>query len=355
MPIPAPPEENELDRIMRMYAADTSAPVMPEERANALRRQQSLGMLSTLAGGDVGEFGTSLYGGATAQIKDAREEAKETKGRGLDQAVKAMTLAKGFKELGKQPDPNWTTFVNEKTGEMGAYDKRIGPSSIKWLGTSTGGEAGVGDYYRPGKLNESSARRGSLANMGATSIRDAVNAVQQDPSASSPGWGESASRLFGLPDNWSNLIAGREKGMWRQEFASNMRVGTDAALTSITGAAYTPAQLEGYSANYYPQPGDDPRRFALQMNRFVDFVQNERQLAGKAWGPEQEEELQDTLRAFQEVQDAVTASGGAREPLLRGEEPPEMAGEQPPAPGARKAPDGNWYVEQNGQFYMVTP
>lgn len=35
--------------------------------------------------------------------------------------------------------------------------------------------------------------------------------------------------------------------------------------------------------------------------------------------------------------------------------PPSGAGEQPPVPGAQKAPDGNWYVQQNGKFMRVDP
>lgn len=53
----------------------------------------------------------------------------------------------------------------------------------------------------------------------------------------------------------------------------------------------------------------------------------------------------------------VKADPPYRERERRGKEDEEggQGGDKPPVPGARKAPDGNWYVQQDGKWFMVEP
>lgn len=84
--------------------------------------------------------------------------------------------------------------------------------------------------------------------------------------------------------------------------------------------------------------------------------------------PEQRQQFADSAKqqfgVYQQQQDAINqryagfaqSYGFKPEHVIQQFDPIKpYAGEQAPAPGARKAPDGKWYVQQNGRYFEVRP
>ncbi|WP_299942113.1 hypothetical protein [uncultured Microbulbifer sp.] len=91
-----------------------------------------------------------------------------------------------------------------------------------------------------------------------------------------------------------------------------------AKLRKESGAVIGEEERDREYRNYFPMPGDS--------QAVIDQKARARGVAEEAMG----------ISAGNSAQDGASASG------------------QPPAPGARRAPDGLWYVEKDGVFYRVT-
>lgn len=116
----------------------------------------------------------------------------------------------------------------------------------------------------------------------AGSFNDINSIRKNDPSAQEPGFietvrgGLSPGGLSGIP---ARKLAGQNR---RMIYDAEMDA-LDALLTLGTGAAYTPAQLEGQRASYFPQYGDSEAEIAAKNQRFQRLIEAAKANAGPAW------------------------------------------------------------------------
>ncbi len=107
--------------------------------------------------------------------------------------------------------------------------------------------------------------------------QDLNAATTADPSAAKPGLGAAMAGVFG-GGSGKRLAQSPQR---RQVEDAQLDV-LDAALTLGTGAAYTPIQLEGYRASYFPQLVDDEATVAAKKQRLDRLIAAARIKAGAA-------------------------------------------------------------------------
>ena len=114
----------------------------------------------------------------------------------------------------------------------------------------------------------------------------------RNPGAAKPGFLETTASVFGLNPTTQQLATqvggGAERGIVR----TSVEGAIDAALTSMTGAAYTPEQLASYRARFMPTILDNADSMRMKQQDFVQFVRQQSIQAGTAWSPQREANLQ---------------------------------------------------------------
>lgn len=128
------------------------------------------------------------------------------------------------------------------------------------------------------------------------------------------------------------------------------RAGVDSARSEAAALGLKGDEAEQYVRSKFGI-GRREKRSALDIEGTIleKVASGEALTAGeqKAWDMIQERRKKDDPLAALLGTGTETAASGPSVPTV-----PSKA-EQPPVKGARKAPDGNWYIEQNGVYYRV--
>jgi hypothetical protein len=146
----------------------------------------------------------------------------------------------------------------------------------------------------PGKApTESENKYGIQGGVSTDALRRATDIAARNPKAAQPGFLETAGTVFGLQPEQQQLLTQLGGGTDRSTVRTATEGAIDAALTSMTGAAYTPAQLATYRARFMPTIMDNAESRQRRMEDFQTFIRQQSVGAGKAWTPDREQQLQE--------------------------------------------------------------
>jgi hypothetical protein len=130
-----------------------------------------------------------------------------------------------------------------------------------------------------------------------------------------------------LPEGAANTMRGGPYQQYRQAAMQWVR----AKLRKESGAAISTPEFEGEFHTYFPQYGDGPA------------VIKQKKLA-----------RDQALRGMKAESRGAYDSFFSETPAAEADPPAaETVSPFPEYPNAQRAPDGNWYVEQNGQYFRI--
>ncbi len=156
----------------------------------------------------------------------------------LDDAVKNQTLENSQQAL-----------IN---AQLEAENKRLKNAADAARLAATGGVDGTEGE------NKAASRTTNLQ----AAMKNIRAVTKRDPSAAKPSYLEIAAGIFG-PDAREMV-----QSETRRDIAGDQFIAIDSALTLATGAAYTPAQLEGYTRSLFPTVSDTPYNIAQKRRKF---------------------------------------------------------------------------------------
>jgi hypothetical protein len=145
---------------------------------------------------------------------------------------------------------------------------------------------------------------------------------------------DALSKVGGNLSNYFKTPQYRQAEQTAREFLAVL-------LRKDTGAAVTPQEMEMYSSIYLPQPADDPTTIEQKKAARRTALEGIRLGLGTA------EIIFRSQEALQKQPAPTTPTSPAETPA------PHTT---PPVEGARKAPDGNWYVpdpNRPGKYLQV--
>lgn len=122
----------------------------------------------------------------------------------------------------------------------------------------------------------------------------------QDPKYRKPGLIETGAQFFGLPSSQQTLIAGATAGPERNLVRGAQDAFIDAALTEMTGAAYTEHQINAFRNRFMPNYFDTPETAAIKAEEALNFVRQQAVAAGRAWTPERDMQFRQMMQSVQE-------------------------------------------------------
>jgi hypothetical protein len=315
---------------------DFADPVKRQATAQALRRQQGLGMVGQLMGVQpTMQAGAAMQDQAQGSLRQAllkQQAAKEAAARASErQQAQANWQAeqerqqrqfqlnyglqaaqeRRLREQGQQDayaivaDPVTGGFVryNKKTGEVTPVSTTGGaptPGGAPGAASQAPGGVQLAPLQQaPGKPpTEAESKTGMRGGVGTNALQTAQSVIARNPSAAKPGYLETAGTLFGLSPEQQQLLTQAGGGADRGVVRSAVEGFVDSALTEITGAAYTPAQLATYRARFMPTILDNPQSRQQKTQQMIDFVRQQANAAGRAWTPVREQQLQQLVQAI---------------------------------------------------------
>lgn len=148
----------------------------------------------------------------------------------------------------------------------------------------------------PAEAQGKSGMRGGVTTQAMQTVEDVVG---RNPSAQRPGIIETAGTLFGLPSETQQLVAQAAGGADRGLVRGAQEGAIDAALTEMTGAAYTEPQLATYRARFMPTILDNAESTAAKKQQFMEFIREQSTAAGRAWTPDREARLQELAKQIE--------------------------------------------------------
>jgi hypothetical protein len=139
-------------------------------------------------------------------------------------------------------------------------------------------------------------------------------ALEVDPSATKPTWGQYFAGFLG--DDAKNALLPEQ----RQVVENSQRLITDAALTLGTGAAYTKEQIEAYRRGFFPQVGDSEAAISAKKQALKAALMAARLNAGTQ-APKIDEVINSLgLGETDEIPAIVTKDAGTKEVGAFGDE-----------------------------------
>lgn len=178
----------------------------------------------------------------------------------------------------------------------------------------------------PPKLTETQSKDVGFYNRG-SKIIDRLD--KQDEALT-----DALSKVGGNVSNYLKTPQYRQAEQTAREFLAVL-------LRKDTGAAVTPQEMEMYSSIFLPQPADDPTTIAQKKAARRSALEGIRMGLGTA------EIIFSSQEALQKQPAPTTPTPPAQSPTPQTTAPVE---------GARKAPDGNWYVpdpNRPGKYLQV--
>lgn len=245
-----------------------------EQRAAALRGQQALGLLGTVAQGQVGKFGQNLYSTAERGMQDLRDEQT----RGLDRATKRVNLYSGLRDLTAPQDQYDFQTVDKKL-------YRVNPRTGEAMLVAGGGEpvqSWTGEGIPAGiDLNESQGKA-------FTQTMSAMRGYQQLQDLFDSGYkpGQVAQRLYETGGGGiTGRIAGGLSDAGDQNYVSVGMAVVDAILRAQTGAQAPEAEVRSYAVQWLPQWYEEPEVQQAKMQRLQNMIRDLAPRAGESAAP----------------------------------------------------------------------
>jgi hypothetical protein len=278
--------------IMQLIQGANEPEPLDQDRINALRRQQALGVLGQMGGANVGQFGQAMYTGAQNEMEQMREQqqaALQQEGRGLDLATKYLGLQKAQAEIAGMGDEEWVYKADPVHGGIIAISKKD-PNVVKRItGAGAPGEGGglvtednpyglqLGGNRKP---REDEVRSAYNLNRISRRAEMIASIAKENPALQKPGFLEQVAR----GQEWE-IMEGLLQPEERQIIESAQADILDAALWLATGAAYNREQLLGQAKAYLPKWQDKPRTIAYKREALADLIQAAHLRAGAAVDP----------------------------------------------------------------------
>jgi hypothetical protein len=331
---------------------DFSDPVKRQATAAALRRQQGLGMVGQLmgvqptmqAGAAMQENAQGSLRSALAKQQAAKEaaaraserkqaqdnwQAEQTRQQKQFEANQALQWAQEKRARDSANQDAYAIVADPVTGGFVRYNKKTGevtPVSTTGGAPSPGGPSQFPQQspngvqltplqQAPGKPpTEAESKTGMRGGVSTNALQVAQGVINRNPGAAKPGIMETAGTLFGLSPEQQQLLTQVGGGADRGIVRSAVEGFVDSALTEITGAAYTPAQLATYRARFMPTILDTPKSRQQKTQQMVDFVRQQSNAAGRAWTPLREQQLNQLVQAINMADPQEVPQGPAAMP-----------------------------------------
>ena len=274
------------------------------------------------------------------QEREARRDAEQRRQFGVQEA----RLASAQSQEGKK---QWAAIADPITGQVILYNQFTGQklnSDGSPYGSGQGapqqaptppggvsaGPAPLGMGTGMGKPpTESETKAGLMGGVGAGNLGAAQSIINKNPGAAKPGFLETGATLFGMQPEAQTLMTQLGGGTDRAAVRSNIENFIDTSLTAITGAAYTPAQLATYRAQYMPTILDTAASRKQKSEAMVRFVREQSRAAGRAWTPEREQQLQGLVQAINLGSDPGMQPGATPQQMLDVPGPQQPQGPRP--------------------------
>jgi len=253
---------------------------MNDERINALRRQQALGVLGQMGGANVGQFGQALSSDAAGQMDQMREDeqlqyAKQQ--QGLDNALKVY-------ELQSKMGPDWVIKADPVHGGLIAVDKNNIDNQRRISMPGAAGAGGVlpgedlGLVAGTGKPSSEQERTGYNMDRLTGALGDIDYAIQMGgEGVVSPNVLESVLREKGYSG-----LANAVSDEWRQVAHAAWADSLDALLWLSTGAAYNEEQKQTIKEAAIPGWNDSPELLEFKLNRLMRAIMAGARRTGRA-------------------------------------------------------------------------
>lgn len=309
-------------------AADT--PEKAAALAAALKRQSAYGTLGQLMGVQpTQQVGASMRENAQGSLKMAlgqRQAAREAASRKLEreqaqanwQAQMERDAARdaearrqfGIQEarLSRNTENEWSSPIADPVNGGWIVVNKKDPTQFRRIDSQGGVVSNMGPVAgAPGSLDplsgptgkqppEAQVKAGMQGAVSTDALRRANEIQKRDPSTAKPGVIETAASIFGLNPSTQQLATQLGGGAERGIVRTATEGAIDAALTSMTGAAYTAEQLAAYRGRFMPTILDNPDSIRTKQEDFMQFVRQQSVAAGNAWTPQREANLQALAR-----------------------------------------------------------
>ena len=258
------------DQMMAMLQGAYEPEPADQDRINALRRQQALGVLGQMGGANVGQFGQALYsgaGGELEQMAEQRQAASGQTGKRLDLAMKMMD-----------------------------YNEKVREAQMA---------AGVGeyDYSKPppdfGKLSEQQQKQYKFGKESAQAIGKMVKQGDFEPNL--------ADRQF-LMSGGEGVLGTAAAYAASPEGRSYMNAARNAVANIVygkSGAQVTESEWQRAVPVYVPMPWDSPE----ERRQKITNLKNQALTMAEVTGPASK-----WLRGYMEHQWDVAPAKAAEQP-----------------------------------------
>lgn len=154
-----------------------------------------------------------------------------------------------------------------------------------------------------GKPTEAQQKTSVLLARVMKGFNDITGVATKNPEAQEPGVVESVRGGL-MPGGITGIPARAIAGEDRRIVHDAQRDVLDALLTLSTGAAYTPEQLSGQMASYFPQYGDTQTEIATKNERMKSLIESVKINAGPRWG-----EVEKAIAPYMQSLDANIPEG----------------------------------------------
>jgi hypothetical protein len=263
------------DQMMAMLQGAYEPEPADQDRINALRRQQALGVLGQMGGANVGQFGQALYsgaGGELEQMAEQRQAASGQMGKRLDLAMKMMDY-------------------NEKVQEQAA---------LQGAGLDGSGIPDLGD------LKEFQGKSLTYARKGASPLGNLRTMLDEgyEPNIRDKALFETGG--VGMMGNLAGVMSTDEGS----QYVANAKELLAAILRRESGAAITADEWASYAQQYIPMPWDPPELRRQKLRHAEDQLMSNAYVAGKKAAPFLIKEIK-TKGASRAKQKGTTKGGGA--------------------------------------------
>jgi len=278
------PDPTNMDELARMITRGNEYSPDQQAKLRALRGQQALGLLGTVAQGQTGKFGENLYGDAEAQTEAIAEERSS----GLERAKMQLQIANEYRDLTTaKPGTKQYDFktvdkqlyrVNPYSGQVERVGGGGGQQVEPWMAQNEAGELVFNPSAPPPQM-DLGTEEGKAFNWSMTSMR-AFNEMQD---MMAKGFEPTLTSSLLGKDTWGAASVARwTSDEQDQKYAASKIKLAESILRSETGAqAPEPEQVRAMVA-WLPDYYEDPQTIQWKMEQLRSRVLDTVPRAGRS-------------------------------------------------------------------------